>query len=298
MEMCWGDYCLLLAGARFHQAVTICDPDTPLGFDEEHTQCAEAVARLIGALDQLADAFGGDALGSLNVLRSVAAELHRGLISANRHGAENLMASRAEAQRRLQAAVASVERPTALTSERERGAVWFHYGIVLADSDFDDGWYFNQAEGLEAIEALLAVSHNDLLPPEIPSDDAATDLAWPDAWTGGDAWFGVEVALERLQQSVDTTIADRAPAAAIEGPRSAEQFVPTQLQRQILDALDGTALKKEPLAAALQLGDPSRLYKPGGIKELRDEKLVDHKRGVGYFRPGAPPPEAISQSAD
>ena len=55
---------------------------------------------------------------------------------------------------------------------------------------------------------------------------------------------------------------------------------------------DGRALKKEQLAAECKI-DPSRLYKPGGIKELMDLEKVDNKRGVGYFRLDAPPPNAV-----
>ncbi len=66
-------------------------------------------------------------------------------------------------------------------------------------------------------------------------------------------------------------------------------FVPTPLQHAILKALQHQALKKDPLAAKVCAGDASRLYKPGGIKELRDEGMVDHKHGVGFYRPDAPP---------
>lgn len=66
-------------------------------------------------------------------------------------------------------------------------------------------------------------------------------------------------------------------------------FVPTPLQRAILDALNGQALKKDALAKAVCGGDDSRLYKAGGLKELRERGLIEHKHGVGYYRPDAPP---------
>lgn len=67
-------------------------------------------------------------------------------------------------------------------------------------------------------------------------------------------------------------------------------FVPTDLQRAILRCLDGKALKVQAIATTVCNGERTRLYKPGGIKELKDAGLVDHKHQVGYFRPDAPPP--------
>ncbi len=69
-------------------------------------------------------------------------------------------------------------------------------------------------------------------------------------------------------------------------------LVPTPLQKSILKALDGQALKKEPLAEQCKV-DPRTLYKQGGIKELMAEGLVCTKPRVGYFRPDAPPEDAI-----
>lgn len=73
-------------------------------------------------------------------------------------------------------------------------------------------------------------------------------------------------------------------------------FVPTLLQVSILKALDGRVLKKEPLAEQCQV-DPSRLYRPGGIKELMKLGKVIKKQGRGYFRPDAPPAGAIDLGA-
>lgn len=66
-------------------------------------------------------------------------------------------------------------------------------------------------------------------------------------------------------------------------------FVPVPLQSAILKALDNRALNRDQLAAKVCAGDSSRLYKPGGLRELREEGLVDHKRSLGYFRPDRPP---------
>jgi hypothetical protein len=60
-------------------------------------------------------------------------------------------------------------------------------------------------------------------------------------------------------------------------------------QQQILSALDGIALKKQQLADGICAGEGTRLYRVGGIKELMATGLIANKRGVGYYRPDAPP---------
>jgi len=69
-------------------------------------------------------------------------------------------------------------------------------------------------------------------------------------------------------------------------------FLPDPVQKLILEALDGKALKKEGLAEACAV-DPSRLYKSGRLEELKRLGMVHHRKGVGYYRPDAPPPEAV-----
>lgn len=70
---------------------------------------------------------------------------------------------------------------------------------------------------------------------------------------------------------------------------------PTPLQKAIWAALDGRAMKTDELAVVVAGGDKSRLYytdrknKTGGLKEMRGVGCVDHKHGVGHFRPDAPP---------
>ena len=71
-----------------------------------------------------------------------------------------------------------------------------------------------------------------------------------------------------------------------------QPLVLTSLQKSILEALNGKALNKDDLGRACKV-DPSLFYRPGGIKELRDRHKVEHKHGVGYYRPDAPPPDAI-----
>ena len=67
-----------------------------------------------------------------------------------------------------------------------------------------------------------------------------------------------------------------------------EPWVPTPFQTAILNALEGKALKTDALGNAT--GDRRRLFKPGGIKELKTLAKVRHHRRLGYYRPDAPPP--------
>lgn len=69
-----------------------------------------------------------------------------------------------------------------------------------------------------------------------------------------------------------------------------EPFVLTPLQEDILRALDKRAMKKQALADEVCGGEGTRLYRRGGIKELRAGGKVGHTYGAGYFRPDAPPP--------
>jgi hypothetical protein len=71
-------------------------------------------------------------------------------------------------------------------------------------------------------------------------------------------------------------------------------FIPSPLQQAILEALDGVALKKAPLADKACGGEGTRLYRKHGINELKAKGLVDHKNGVGYYRPDSPPPCAVN----
>ncbi|MCY2986438.1 MAG: hypothetical protein NTY19_00985 [Planctomycetota bacterium] len=73
------------------------------------------------------------------------------------------------------------------------------------------------------------------------------------------------------------------------GPTVLQQLVPTVLQKAILAALDGRGLTKQALANEVCGSEGTRLYKPGGIKELAAARLVANKGGVGYYRPDAPP---------
>lgn len=70
----------------------------------------------------------------------------------------------------------------------------------------------------------------------------------------------------------------------------------TPLEKKAFDVLKGKAMTGEQLAAACEC-ERERLYKPKGkslMDRLRHElKLIDNKRGVGFYRPDAPPPELV-----
>ncbi len=66
----------------------------------------------------------------------------------------------------------------------------------------------------------------------------------------------------------------------------------TALQQEILRVLRGRKLTKDKIAKALHM-NPGSLYKPGGLKALRELGLVLIAKGGGHYRPDAPPPDAV-----
>jgi hypothetical protein len=68
------------------------------------------------------------------------------------------------------------------------------------------------------------------------------------------------------------------------------KFVPNKRQSRILAALNGQALTTDDLAKSANC-DRRTLFRKGGIKGLRGAGLVDHRHGVGFYRPDAPPAE-------
>jgi hypothetical protein len=99
--------------------------------------------------------------------------------------------------------------------------------------------------------------------------------------------------------------ADMRPPTLTIGGEAVAQFIPSDLQTKILKALDGCALKMEPLAAKVCNGDSSKLYKKkrykkknvgnGPLLELMELGLVK-KSSIGFYRPNALPPTAIPRS--
>lgn len=74
-------------------------------------------------------------------------------------------------------------------------------------------------------------------------------------------------------------------------------LVPNEFQRQILELLDGRAMKVQAIADDICGSERSRLYKPGGLRELKSAGLVAHKHRLGYYRPDAPPTEQVCREA-
>ena len=68
-----------------------------------------------------------------------------------------------------------------------------------------------------------------------------------------------------------------------------DPFIPNTFQRSILNSLEGRALKVDALAGEVCGSDRSRLYKSGGLNELKEAGKVCHKHRLGYYRPDAPP---------
>lgn len=66
-------------------------------------------------------------------------------------------------------------------------------------------------------------------------------------------------------------------------------FIPNGFQKGILKALEGKGLRTDALGAAV--GDRARLFKPGGLQELKERGLVCHHKSLGYYRPDLPPIE-------
>jgi hypothetical protein len=100
----------------------------------------------------------------------------------------------------------------------------------------------------------------------------------------------------RTAEATVTPIAEQ-PATNERGAPEGEPFVPSPLQRAILDALDGKSLTADELQSTLRV-DRSRLYYAGrrggkgGLMELVAHGLILSGRGRGirgYFRPDKPP---------
>jgi hypothetical protein len=157
------------------------------------------------------------------------------------------------------------------------------------------GWPFEVMRALKALQTGCKDVNRDLPKAILPVEEVVRIEAAAAAIR-----TGVEetTADENRPQGTDDDQVERPPSAEQEPSGNAallrtdngqaDPFIPTPLQKSILHALNGHAMRKEKLAEECKV-DPSRLYKPGGIKELRDNGKVDRKNGIGYYRPDAPP---------
>ena len=82
---------------------------------------------------------------------------------------------------------------------------------------------------------------------------------------------------------------------AVQQPAREEAFVPTELQADILEALEGKALRSEPLAQAVGVSKRTLYREPGGLPELQRREAVRTHSRLGYYRPDAPPQELQSE---
>ena len=105
----------------------------------------------------------------------------------------------------------------------------------------------------------------------------------------------VDADTETAEDREDLPVVTDGPPEPSSGspPAASGPFIPTPLQKAILAALAGQVLEKQALADLICKGEGTVLYREGGIKELRALGLVEHKRRIGYFRPDAPPEDAI-----
>jgi hypothetical protein len=91
-----------------------------------------------------------------------------------------------------------------------------------------------------------------------------------------------------MTPQVEVEPAASPPGAPLGTPQREEgPFIPTKLQKRILDALCQKALTLDALTAKVK---SERRAVHRAMKQLRDLQLVAHKRRLGYFRPDAPPP--------
>lgn len=73
-------------------------------------------------------------------------------------------------------------------------------------------------------------------------------------------------------------------------------FVPTPFQERILSSLDGTALRTDAIASAIDC-NRRQIFKPNGIKELVAAGRVRWHHKLGYFRPDSLPQELSSTTS-
>ncbi len=165
--------------------------------------------------------------------------------------------------------------------------------VRAADALFERGW-----RGVQEIDRLASYARNT---PWMPTQQIlAIVVETPDCYLTVDRDpSDISILLlrqaVRLNQQLRATLHEgtrvlrecheESPLAEL---KPQEQLVLTSFQKSILEALNGQGLTKPKLADKLKC-EERRLYKNGGIKDLMAAGLVANKRGVGYYRPDAPP---------
>jgi hypothetical protein len=80
-------------------------------------------------------------------------------------------------------------------------------------------------------------------------------------------------------------------ACVIAAGWSVEPFVPTHVQKAILQVTDGCALRQSELEEVTGY-DRAQLHRESGLKELMKLGKIKWHRRLGYYRPDRPPAEA------
>jgi len=133
--------------------------------------------------------------------------------------------------------------------------------------------------GRKLSDLRTAIGNHVSLPPEVHTSCGSGALF--------EAVFQViERQLEAAPPNPETVTQPRAKAVRSRPPHG---FMPSPLQTAAQTALEGRAMKKQALANAVCAGEGTRLYRRNGIQELIERRLVQHKHGVGYYRPDSPP---------
>jgi hypothetical protein len=102
--------------------------------------------------------------------------------------------------------------------------------------------------------------------------------------------FALARALIRQNREMSRLIESLIPEPEREAEPELPKFDPTSNQQLMLKALEGVALTTDALSAKSGVGRRQIFQEPkGGIQELMDEGLVEHRRRQGYFRPDSPP---------
>jgi hypothetical protein len=103
------------------------------------------------------------------------------------------------------------------------------------------------------------------------------------------AFEAVQVEIVPGESTAEPPPAEPASEPPPAEPSPGEAWVPTLLQRQVLAALEGDALRADELGAVT--GDRRGLFQAGGLRELQDRGLVRKDPRLGYYRPDLPPAE-------
>ena len=102
--------------------------------------------------------------------------------------------------------------------------------------------------------------------------------------------------IRNLLQAVE--LLTRTVRESLDDDGATQKFVPTQFQQDILNALDGVALRTDALTHKLDCANGQLFRKPvRGIPELIAHGLVAKHDRLGFYRPDSPPQE-IEQKAD